>query len=147
MIASGSKGSLLNITQIGCLVGQQALWGKRINFGYHHRTMSFFRRNDLAPEAMGFIKSSFFDGLTPSEFFFGAITGRDSLMDTALRTPKSGYLYRRLVYALQDLKVEYDGTVRDASEHIVQYRYGDDGRDVSKLHLNNKDVAPGEAVE
>ncbi len=146
MIVPGAKGSLLNITQIGCCVGQQALWGKRINFGYNERTLSAFKKGDLEPGALGFIRSSFLDGLSPTEFFFGAITGRDSLMDTALRTPKSGYLYRRLVYALQDLKVEYDSTVRDASENIVQFQYGDDGKDVSKLHLNDNKVTPGEAV-
>jgi len=146
MIKSGSKGSLLNVTQIGCCVGQQALWNKRINLGYTGRTLSFFNRGDLSPAARGFISSSFFKGLSPSEFFFGAITGRDSLMDTALRTPKSGYLYRRIVSALQDLKVEYDGTVRDASENIVEFMYGNDGKDVSKLHLKEDNVEPGEAV-
>ena len=60
------------------------------------------------------------------------MTGRDSLMDTALRTPRSGYLYRRLENSMQDLKVAYDGTVRDATEKIVQYKYGEDGVDVSK---------------
>ena len=146
MITPKAAGSILNITQIGCCVGQQILWGDRINFGYDDRTLSFFKKGDLKPESRGFIGSSFFDGLKPTEFFFGAITGRDSLMDTALRTPKSGYLYRRLVSALQDLKVEYDGTVRDASENIVQFSYGDDGKDVSKLHLAKDKVAPGEAV-
>ena len=70
--------------------------------------------------------------MAPHEFFFGAMTGRDSLMDTALRTPKSGYLYRRLANALQDLKVEYDSTVRDASGKIIQFMYGEDGIDVAK---------------
>jgi DNA-directed RNA polymerase subunit A' len=146
MISSGAGGSMLNITQIACCVGQQSLWSKRISFGYKDRTLSFFRANELGAEAHGFIRSSFFDGLKPSEFFFGAITGRDALMDTALRTPKSGYLYRRLVSALQDLKVEYDGTVRDASENIVQFVYGDDGKDVARSHLKNDRVAPGEAI-
>ncbi|MEK6898972.1 MAG: DNA-directed RNA polymerase subunit A' [Nanoarchaeota archaeon] len=145
MIAAGSAGSLLNITQIGCCVGQQILWDHRINFGYTNRTLSFFERGDLGPAARGFIKSSFIEGLKPTEFFFGAITGRDALMDTALRTPKSGYLYRRLVSALQDLKVEYDETVRDASGNIVQFLYGGDGLDVSGLHLGMK-VPPGECV-
>ncbi len=145
MIASGSKGSVLNITQISCSVGQQSLWNKRINFGYSKRTLSHFKKGDIGPEAHGFIKSSFFQGLKPYEFFFGAMTGRDALMDTALRTPKSGYLYRRLVSALQDLRLEYDGTVRDASGNITQFEYGGDGLDVSGLHLNKK-VEPGEAV-
>ncbi|MEK6889455.1 MAG: hypothetical protein AABW80_05105 [Nanoarchaeota archaeon] len=146
MITSKAAGSMLNITQIACCVGQQSMWSERINFGYTDRTLSFFKKGDLSPESRGFIKSSFFKGLKPSEFFFGAITGRDSLMDLALRTPKSGYLYRRLVSALQDLKIEYDGTVRDASENIVQFVYGDDGKDVGKLHLKDSKIAPGEAV-
>ncbi len=146
MISAKAAGSMLNITQIACCVGQQSLWNKRINFGYKERTLSFFKKGDIGPEARGFIKSSFLEGLKPSEFFFGAITGRDALMDLALRTPKSGYLYRRLVSALQDLKVEYDSTVRDASENIVQFMYGEDGKDVSKLHLKDQKVSPGEAV-
>jgi DNA-directed RNA polymerase subunit A' len=138
MITAGAAGSILNISQIGASVGQQILAGKRISFGYTGRTLSFFERGDIGPAARGFIKSSFTKGLRPTEFFFGAITGRDSLMDTALRTPKSGYLYRRLVSALQDLKVEYDETVRDASSNIIEFMYGGDGIDVSTLHLNKK---------
>ncbi len=145
MIISGAGGNILNITQIACCVGQQVLWAKRINIGYTNRTLSFFKENDLTPKAHGFIYSSFMKGLKPYEFFFGAISGRDALMDTALRTPKSGYLYRRLANALQDLKVEYDGTVRDASRSIIQFIYGDDGCDVSYLHTGKK-VAPGEAI-
>src|SRR3989344_2942901 len=107
MIASGAGGNIVNITQMACGVGQQALWAKRIDIGYTNRTLSFFKQHDLSPKAKGFIYSSFIKGLRPYEFFFGAITGRDSLMDTALRTPKSGYLYRRLANALQDIRVEY----------------------------------------
>ncbi|MEM4271205.1 MAG: hypothetical protein QXO70_03885, partial [Candidatus Pacearchaeota archaeon] len=145
MIASRSRGNILNITQIACCVGQQALWSKRINFGYRNRTLSFFKEHDLSPKARGFIYSSYLDGLEPHEFFFGSITGRDALMDTALRTPKSGYLYRRLANALQDLKVEYDDTIRDASENIVQFKFGGDGLDVSEIHKNGK-LQPGEAI-
>ena len=145
MMTPGGGGSILNITQIGSSVGQQTLWNKRISFGYTDRTFSHFEKGEANPKSKGFIKSSFFEGLSPSEFFFGAITGRDGLMDTALRTPKSGYLYRRLVSALQDLKVEYDGTVRDASENIIQFAYGGDGKDVSAIHKGSK-VPSGEAV-
>ncbi|OIO80453.1 hypothetical protein AUJ84_03255 [Candidatus Pacearchaeota archaeon CG1_02_32_132] len=145
MINPKAAGSALNITQIACCVGQQSLWNKRINLGYTNRTLSFFKDGDLGSEAHGFIKSSYFGGLKPTEYFFGAITGRDGLMDTALRTPKSGYLYRRLVSALQDLKVTYDETVRDASDNIIQFAVGGDGLDVSGLHLNQK-VSPGEAI-
>ena len=78
--------------------------------------------------------------MDPHEFFFGAMTGRDALMDTALRTPKSGYLYRRLSNAMQDLKVEYDGTVRDASGKVIQFSYGEDSLDVSKTKNGLIDV-------
>ncbi|MBU1946022.1 MAG: DNA-directed RNA polymerase subunit A' [Nanoarchaeota archaeon] len=132
MADSGARGNLLNLAQMASCVGQQAMRGKRIDKGYKDRTLSAFKRGDLSPSARGFIANGFKSGLNPSEFFFGAMTGRDSLMDTALRTPKSGYLYRRLSNAMQDLKVEYDGTIRDAAKRIVQFSYGEDGIDVSK---------------
>ncbi len=132
MAVSGAKGNLLNLAMMAACVGQQAMRGKRIENGYRHRTLSVFTKGELLPKAKGFIKMGYKDGLGPEEFFMNAITGRDSLMDTALRTPKSGYLYRRLSSALQDIKVAYDGTVRDANENIVQFIYGEDGLDVSK---------------
>ena len=145
MIKSGGGGNILNITQMACCVGQQDLGGKRIDIGYNDRTLSFFKRGDLHPKAKGFIRSAFMKGLRPEEFFFQAITGRSSLMDTALRTPRSGYLYRRLANALQDLRQEYDGTVRDSNNNIIQFIYGDDGIDVSKLHTGGK-LEAGEAI-
>ncbi|MCD6590195.1 DNA-directed RNA polymerase subunit A', partial [Candidatus Woesearchaeota archaeon] len=132
MTTSGGRGNEINIAQMSAVVGQQALRGKRINTGYKHRTLSCFKKNDLSPEARGFIKSSFKEGLKPWEYFFMSMTGRDSLMDTALRTPKSGYLYRRLSSAMQDIRVEYDFTVRDSVGRIIQFAYGGDGVDVSK---------------
>lgn len=140
MARSGARGNALNLAQMSAVVGQQALRGKRIEKGFTGRTLSYFGKNDLSPAARGFIRNNFKSGLTPSEFFFGAMTGRDALMDTALRTPKSGYLYRRLSNAMQDLKVEYDGSVRDASGRIVQFIYGEDGLDVSKTKNGVFDV-------
>jgi len=132
MAKSGARGNILNIAQMSAVVGQQALRGGRIDKGFKGRTLSYFKKGDLSSRARGFIKNNFKSGLLPDEFFFGAMTGRDSLMDTALRTPKSGYLYRRLSNAMQDLKVEYDSTVRDANKRIVQFSFGEDGLDVSK---------------
>ncbi|MEN7982530.1 MAG: DNA-directed RNA polymerase subunit A' [Nanoarchaeota archaeon] len=145
MINAGGGGNILNITQMACCVGQQAFAGGRIDIGYTHRTLSFFKKGDLSSNARGFINSPLIKGLKPDEFFFQGMTGRDSLMDTALRTPKSGYLYRRLANALQDLRVEYDKTVRDSNNNIIQFKYGIDGKDVSKLHLNG-DIDSGEAI-
>jgi DNA-directed RNA polymerase subunit A' len=132
MAQSGARGNLLNLAQMAACVGQQALRGRRIEKGFSGRTLSCFKKDDLGPQARGFVKHGFKQGLSPEEYFFMGMTARDSLMDTALRTPKSGYLYRRLANALQDLRVEYDNTVRDASKRIVQFQYGEDGIDVSR---------------
>ncbi|MEM4397180.1 MAG: DNA-directed RNA polymerase subunit A', partial [Candidatus Woesearchaeota archaeon] len=140
MSISGARGNIVNLAQMAAVVGQQALRGKRIERGYKDRTLSCFKRNDLSADARGFIKTSFRKGMHPAEFFFMGMTGRDSLMDTALRTPKSGYLYRRLANALQDLKVEYDHTVRNASKKIVQFQFGEDGVDVSKSEAGKINV-------
>jgi DNA-directed RNA polymerase subunit A' len=140
MILSGARGSITSLIQMSACVGQQAMRGKRIEKGYRERTLSCFRRGDLSPEAHGFIIHGFKHGINPKEFFFHAITGRDALMDTALRTPKSGYLYRRLANAMQDLRVEYDGTVRDASGRIIQFTYGEDGIDVARSESGKIDI-------
>lgn len=132
MIQSGGAGNLLNLAQMSACVGQQSMRGGRISKGYGSRTLSVFKKNDFGPAARGFIKEGFRDGLKPHELFFMSMTGRDSLMDTALRTPKSGYLYRRLANAMQDLKIANDFTVRDASNKIIQFMYGEDGVDVTK---------------
>jgi DNA-directed RNA polymerase subunit A' len=140
MARCGSRGNPLQIAQMTAVVGQQALRGGRIKGGFANRTLPYFKSGDLGPKARGFIKNNYKSGMKPHEFFFGAMTGRDALMDTALRTPKSGYLYRRLSNAMQDLKVDYDGTVRDASGRIVQFAYGEDGLDVSKTKGGDFDV-------
>ncbi len=140
MASSKAKGNILNLVQMSACVGQQALNGQRIKKGYSGRTLSLFNRGDLSAKARGFVRKGFKSGLEPYEFFFHAMTGRDALMDTALRTPKSGYLYRRLANALQDLKIEYDGTVRDANKGIIQFIYGEDGIDVSKSESGTIDV-------
>ena len=140
MAKCGAQGNILNLTQMSACVGQQALGGQRIKRGYRGRTLSMFKSGDLSPAARGFVRGGFKFGLRPYEFFFHAMTGRDALMDTALRTPKSGYLYRRLANALQDLKVEYDGTVRDANKSVIQFKYGEDNIDVSRSDGGTIDI-------
>ena len=145
MMKSGGGGKIMNITQMASCVGQQTFAGGRVSIGYNNRTLPFFKKGDLSPRARGFIKSPFIKGLRPEEFFFQAMTGRDSMMDTGLRTPKSGYLYRRLASALQDIRAEYDGTIRDSGNNIIQFKYGNDGVDITKLHTGGK-LEPGEAI-
>ena len=132
MARSGSRGSILNLTQMAAAVGQQTVRGERILRGYFERSLPHFKRGDLGAASRGFVYSSFKRGLSPLEFFFHAMGGREGLVDTAVRTSQSGYMQRRLINALQDLHVEYDGTVRTADNRIVQLKYGEDGVDPSK---------------
>jgi DNA-directed RNA polymerase subunit A' len=132
MAVSGARGSMLNLTQMAGCIGQQSVRGERIMRGYEERTLPHYRRGDRGADAHGFIKHSYKGGLSPTEFFFHAIGGREGLVDTAVRTSQSGYLQRRLINALQDLKVEYDGTVRTTMGRIIQYQYGEDGTDPMK---------------
>jgi len=132
MTKTGARGSGLNIGQMAACLGQQSVRGKRIVLGYRNRTLSHFKQEDPNPQARGFVNSSYRDGLNPVEFFFHAMGGREGLVDTAVRTQQSGYMQRRLINALEHLRVEYDGTVRDSIGEIVSFKYGEDGVDPSK---------------
>jgi len=139
MARSGARGSMLNLTQMAGSVGQQAVRGERINRGYEDRTLSHYKENDLSAEAHGFVENSYRGGLTPEEFFFHAMGGREGLVDTAVRTSKSGYLQRRLINALSELEAQYDGTVRDTSGRIVQFEFGEDGTSPVKVSSGEGD--------
>jgi DNA-directed RNA polymerase beta' subunit len=142
MIACGSKGSNVNIAQMIATLGQQSIEGKRIGYGFQDRTLPHFKRYDDGAEARGFIESSFVKGLSPSEFYFHAMTGREGLIDTAVKTADSGYMQRQLVKAMEDLMVFHDGSVRDAGGLVVQFSYGDDGTSATKIE--NQPIALGE---
>ncbi|QYZ78827.1 DNA-directed RNA polymerase subunit A' [Methanofollis formosanus] len=132
MAVSGARGSILNLTQMAGCVGQQSVRGERIVRGYDQRTLPHFKRGDRGAGAHGFVRSSYKTGLNPTEFFFHAIGGREGLVDTAVRTSQSGYLQRRMINALQDLKVEYDRSVRTTGGRILQFKFGEDGTDPTK---------------
>lgn len=146
MAKSGARGSMLNLSQMAGCVGQQAVRGERISRGYHGRTLPHFAVGDLGADAKGFVQASYKRGLTPLEFFFHAMGGREGLVDTAVRTSRSGYMQRRLINALEDLKIEYDGTVRNTAGTIIQFIYGDDGVDPTRS-LRGKSVNVNEAIQ
>jgi len=127
MVEAGSKGSDMNISQIMACVGQQNVEGKRIPFGFNGRTLPHFTKGDYGMESKGFVENSYLTGLTPSEFYFHAMGGREGLIDTAVKTASTGYISRRLIKALEDVMVKYDGTVRTSKEVIIQFLYGEDG--------------------
>lgn len=132
MATTGARGSALNIGQMAGALGQQSRRGARLLTGYANRALPHYREHDNDPDAHGFVKTNYREGLTALEFFFHAMGGREGLVDTAVRTQQSGYMQRRLINALEHIRLEYDGTVRDPHGHIIQFLYGEDGIDVAK---------------
>jgi DNA-directed RNA polymerase II subunit RPB1 len=139
MVIAGSKGNNNNISQVIACVAQQNVDGRRIRFGFQGRTLPHFKKGDYGPKAKGFIENSFLTGLEPQEFYFHAMGGREGLIDTAVKTADSGYIQRKLVKALEDLQVKYDGTVRNSIGEIIQFLYGEDGMDGTSLEAQKLD--------
>ena len=133
IVNSGSKGTLINISQMISCLGQTNVDGKRIPYGFENRTLPHFNKYDDSPGARGFIENSYISGLTAPELFFHAMGGRIGLIDTAVKTSQTGYIQRRLIKGLEDLKVEYDMTVRNNKGKIIQFAYGDDGFESTKV--------------
>jgi len=132
-VKSGSKGNSTNLNQIMGTVGQQMVDGKRVNFGWNGRTLAHFTKWDQSLASRGFVYSSYMSGMRPHEFFYAAMGSRVGSINSHIRTAETGYIQRRLIKAMEDLRVAYDDTVRDASNNIVQYTYGLDGFDPVKL--------------
>uniref|UniRef100_A0A3Q1AIV8 DNA-directed RNA polymerase subunit n=1 Tax=Amphiprion ocellaris TaxID=80972 RepID=A0A3Q1AIV8_AMPOC len=133
MALCGSKGSFINISQMIACVGQQAISGSRVPDGFENRSLPHFEKHSKLPAAKGFVADSFYSGLTPTEFFFHTMAGRDGLVDTAVKTAETGYMQRRLVKSLEDLCSQYDLTVRSSTGDIIQFIYGGDGLDPAAM--------------
>ena len=131
MAISGARGSMDNLTMMAASIGQAKVRGKRLERGYKDRVLAHFPRGSRGAKAKGFVSSSFKHGLEPTEFFMLSVSGRESLVDTAVRTSKSGYMQRRLINAMDDLKVIPDDkrSVRNTADRIIQFSYGEDGVD------------------
>jgi len=127
IVTSGSKGKADNIQQMMCLLGQQTIDQQRVPLGFSNRSLPHYPRFENGIESRGFISSNFMNGLNPQEYFFHAMAGREGVIDTAVKTATSGYLQRRLVKSMEDLKVAHDFTVRSSNNDIVQFCYGYDG--------------------
>ena len=142
-VQSGSKGDYFNIAQIAGLLGQQNLSGKRIPYTLNNNTRALphypinIKDKETEFESKGFIKNSFIHGLNPREFWFHALTGREGITDTAMKTATSGYIQRRIIKLSEDLLINYDTTVRNSSKDIIQFQYGDDNLDACKTVIIN----------
>ncbi|WFD35230.1 DNA-directed RNA polymerase [Malassezia cuniculi] len=136
MAVCGSKGSKINVAQMVACVGQQIISGNRVPNGFQDRSLPHFPKKSKDPPSKGFVRNSFFSGLEPTEFLFHAISGREGLVDTAVKTAETGYMQRRLMKALEDLSTNYDFSVRNSVGGVVQFLYGDDGLDPAELEGN-----------
>ena len=141
IVNSGSKGSLINISQMISCLGKASVDGKRVPYGFNHRTLPHYNKFDDSPNARGFVENSYISGLTAPELFFHAMGGRIGLIDTAVKTSQTGYIQRRLIKGLEDLKVEYDMTVRNNKQKVIQFNYGDDGFDSTRIESQSISLA------
>ncbi|XP_037531337.1 DNA-directed RNA polymerase I subunit RPA1 [Nematolebias whitei] len=132
MVQSGAKGSTVNTMQISCLLGQIELEGRRPPLMPSGKFLPCFQPYDPSPGAGGFVSGRFLTGIKPQEFFFHCMAGREGLVDTAVKTSRSGYLQRCIIKHLEGLVVQYDLTVRDSDGSVVQFLYGEDGLDIPK---------------
>lgn len=142
MTISGAKGSKVNASQISTLLGQQALEGRRVPTMVSGKTLPSFKAFDTSARAGGYVANRFLTGIRPQEYYFHCMAGREGLIDTAVKTSRSGYLQRCLIKHLEGVKVHYDHTVRDSDSSVLQFLYGEDSLDVTKqTHLNKFDFA------
>jgi DNA-directed RNA polymerase I subunit RPA1 len=132
MVTTGAKGSIVNQSQVTCALGQQALEGRRVPRLASGRTLPSFAPYDVNPRADGFVMDRFLTGIRPQEYYFHCMAGREGLVDTAVKTSRSGYLQRCLVKHLEELKICYDFTVRNGEGGVVQFLYGEDALDPTK---------------
>ncbi|KAH3666448.1 hypothetical protein OGAPHI_003444 [Ogataea philodendri] len=132
MALSGAKGSNVNVSQIMCLLGQQALEGRRVPVMVSGKTLPCFKPFETNVRAGGYIKNRFYSGIRPQEYYFHCMAGREGLIDTAVKTANSGYLQRCLTKQLEGVHVSYDNTIRNADGTLVQFLYGGDSIDVTK---------------
>lgn len=123
----------MNVSQMVACVGQQIITGHRVPDGFQDRSLPHFPKRSKEPPSKGFVRNSFYSGLSATEFLFHAISGREGLVDTAVKTAETGYMQRRLMKALEDLSTQYDLSVRNSTGGVVQFRYGDDGLDPACL--------------
>lgn len=137
MALSGAKGSNVNVSQIMCGLGQQALEGRRVPVMVSGKTLPSFKPFDTHVRAGGYIANRFYSGVRPQEYYFHCMAGREGLIDTAVKTSRSGYLQRCLIKQLEGVHVEYDNTVRDTDGTLLQFMYGGDAIDtIKESYLN-----------
>ncbi|KAJ8584792.1 beta and beta-prime subunits of DNA dependent RNA-polymerase [Rhizopogon salebrosus TDB-379] len=132
MTLSGAKGSAVNAQQISCALGQQELEGRRVPVMVSGKTLPSFKSFETKAMAGGYVASRFLTGVKPQEFYFHCMAGREGLIDTAVKTSRSGYLQRCLIKHLEGIRVHYDHTVRGSDSSVYQFHYGGDALDVTK---------------
>ncbi|KAH7058738.1 DNA-directed RNA polymeras-like protein I subunit [Macrophomina phaseolina] len=137
MTSTGAKGSQVNANLISCNLGQQVLEGRRVPVMVSGKTLPCFKPFESSVRAGGYVVDRFLTGIRPQEYYFHTMAGREGLIDTAVKTSRSGYLQRCLIKGMEGLKVHYDTTVRDSDGSMVQFLYGEDGLDPTRVRYLN----------
>lgn len=129
MTMSGAKGSNTNTIQMALGLGQQLFDGRRVRRMNSGKTLPPFFVGEKRARSLGYAMGRFASGIRPAEYTIHAMAGRDGLIDTAVKTSRSGHLQRCLIKGLESLVVQWDHSVRDANGSVVQFLYGGDGLD------------------
>ncbi|ORC89873.1 putative DNA-directed rna polymerase I largest subunit [Trypanosoma theileri] len=132
MTTSGAKGSNANATQMALGLGQQLFDGRRVKRMNSAKTLPAFFPHERRARSFGYAIGRFASGIRPPEYTIHAMAGRDGLIDTAVKTSRSGHLQRCLIKGLESLIVHWDHSVRDSNGSVVQFTYGGDGLDPCK---------------
>lgn len=146
MSDSGAKGNAVNTSNITGILGQTMVSGARPEKRYSQgtRCIPYFEYNSEDIHARGFCDNNFMTGLTPSELYFLSESTRIAVCNSAITTADTGHMHHRLVKVMEDVKVEYDGSVRNARGTIYQFSYYD-GYDVGEISNTSSETA-GEVV-
>ena len=132
MAKSGSKGKGINIMQMCGSLGQEIIEFERVPKLVNGRSLPHFFQNDDRAEARGYIIHSYHDGLDPFGFYFHHQGAKIGIIDTAVKTKDTGYMSRKIEKAEEDISIKYDYSVRNSSNKIIQFIYGDNGVDQIK---------------
>jgi DNA-directed RNA polymerase beta' subunit len=131
-VLSGAKGDFFNISQISSILGQQTVSGKRVipTIDYNRRTLPHQKYESSTKFSYinsGFIRRSFFAGLSATEYFYHSMSAREGIIDTSMKTAVTGYMSRKIIKVCEDIHIDHMGSVRGPNGMLLNTLYGVDG--------------------
>lgn len=136
MTISGAKGDLKNVVQVSGIMGQQY---NHLSKRFPQPTCHYTHPSMDRAKAHGMIYSNFMYGMDSHEFFNHLRCSRSGLVDTAVKTSKTGYIHRKVAKSLEDMTTNMLGQVVNTQGEILQMSFGYDGyvaRELETDHLH-----------